>query len=55
MHAGENAIHGKLIKILLNKLMVLFYDSNSQIPGTIVDTIIRFMSIEISHENLDFQ
>lgn len=55
MHAGENAIRGKLIKIILNKLMVLFYNSNSQTPGTIVGTIIRFMSIAISHENLDFQ
>lgn len=35
--------------------MVLFYNSISQTPGTIVGTIIRFMSMAIFHENLDFQ
>ena len=55
-HAEENAICSRLIKILLNKLMVLFYNSDSQEPVWFlpIGTIIRFMSLAISHENLDF-
>lgn len=50
-------IHNRLIKNLLDKLMVLFYNSDAQIPIWFlhIGTIIKFMSLAIAHKNLNCQ